>query len=87
MKNCPHCLKELPVKKRKSKKFKLGYPIPGGNSKPASNNKHTWEASGWGIPESLKPDNWDENPSFDRSSYHNQKGFYPEFYTVKRSSN
>jgi len=82
MKNCPHCLKELPVKKRKAKKFKLGYNFV--KPKPATNNKYSWELSGWGIPESLKADNWEENPSFSISAYEDTKGFKLGFYTVER---
>ena len=85
MKNCPHCLKALPVKKRKAKKFKLGYKIPG-KIKPASNNIHTWIRSGWGVPKRLFSDDWQESPSFSRAAFLKVKGVDPEFYSVERSA-
>jgi len=84
MKTCPHCSKVLITnRKKKSKKWKLGYSVS--KCKPASNSKYSWEGSGWGIPESLKPDDWDKNPSFSRDAYYQEKGFYPEYYTTERS--
>jgi len=84
MKTCPHCSKEIPVKKRKAKKWKLGYSVS--KCKPASNDKSSWVDSGWGIPESLKTNYWRENPSFNRYAFSQIKGVDPEYYSVERKN-
>lgn len=84
MKTCPHCSKEIPVTKRKAKKWKLGYSVS--KCKPASNDINSWLNSGWGIPESLNSETWAHNPSFSRFAFNQEKGVAPEYYSVERKN-